>query len=46
MNARLKKIDEQGQILDSLLNAGRITREQYTARLRKLVERAAKILAK
>jgi hypothetical protein len=46
MNANLKKIDLQGEILVSLKAAGRITQAQYDARLRRLVARAEAILAK
>lgn len=46
MASKLRKIDEAGEVLVNLLNAGRITQAQYTARLRKLVERAEKVLAR
>jgi hypothetical protein len=44
-NQKLRKIDEQGEILAGLLKAQRISPDRYTAALRKLVARAEAILA-
>jgi hypothetical protein len=46
MNAKLKKIDEAGEIILGQYRSGKITAAQYAARLRKLVARAEAIFAK
>lgn len=44
--SQLKGLEVKGEIILNLLNAGRITQDQYTARLRKLVARAEVIFAR
>jgi hypothetical protein len=46
MNATLKKLDLQAEILTQLFDNGRISEDRYLKAIRKLTERAEAILAR
>jgi hypothetical protein len=46
MNAQLRRLDEQSEILTNLYDNGRISEARFLAAIRKLTDKAAAIMAR